>query len=172
MLLDLQIVDFLHNGKIDKKYICSKQGGDNISPKIRWNPILGAKSYALIFEDPDAPAGTFIHWFIPSIKKHINAIDSLENKITINVQNNSIINKFDVVQHNSSSGDLGYHGPCAPKDTGTHRYIFFLYALSDIISFNNVNPYTSIEFENILQRNNINIIAKDTKQYFYRYMNM
>ena len=70
--MNLKVNDFPN-----KKYICKKHEGDNVSPVISWNKILKAKSYAIIMEDPDAVGGTFIHWYIPYISNNINKIDSL-----------------------------------------------------------------------------------------------
>jgi Raf kinase inhibitor-like YbhB/YbcL family protein len=37
--------------------------GGNVSPLLRWTGApKGARSFALIVEDPDAPHGTFRHW--------------------------------------------------------------------------------------------------------------
>jgi Raf kinase inhibitor-like YbhB/YbcL family protein len=37
--------------------------GEGVSPELWWDRVEGAKSYALILEDPDAPSPTpFVHW--------------------------------------------------------------------------------------------------------------
>ena len=39
--------------------------GENTSPRLTWtNPPEGTKSFALIFDDPDAPGGTWVHWVL------------------------------------------------------------------------------------------------------------
>ena len=39
--------------------------GDDVSPALQWTGVpAGAKSLALICDDPDAPMGTWVHWVI------------------------------------------------------------------------------------------------------------
>lgn len=63
--------------------------------------------------------------------------------------------------------------PCAPVNTGTHRYIFIIYALDNILKINKDNIFvqSSIEFEKILKKNNINIINRDHKEFKYSHSN-
>ncbi len=56
---------FAHGAKIPSKYTCER--GD-VSPPLSWSGIpRETKSIALICDDPDAPAGTCIHWVIYNI---------------------------------------------------------------------------------------------------------
>ena len=55
MSLDLKSDAFLNGQSIPAKYSCI---GKNISPALTWsNPPAGTQSFALIVDDPDAPAG-------------------------------------------------------------------------------------------------------------------
>src|SRR5438105_4599360 len=39
--------------------------GEDVSPALSWTaPPAGTKSLALLMEDPDAPAGTWVHWMM------------------------------------------------------------------------------------------------------------
>ena len=69
------------------------------------------KSLALIVDDPDAPAGVWIHWVVYNIP------------ITGRIEENSIPGKQGI----NSFQKTGYGGPCPPS--GTHRYYFRMYAL-------------------------------------------
>jgi hypothetical protein len=71
------------------------------------------KRLALIVDDPDAPAGTWVHWVVFNIPK-TDVIEEGE------VPGKQGINDF---------GKLQYGGPCPPS--GTHRYFFKLYALDE-----------------------------------------
>jgi Raf kinase inhibitor-like YbhB/YbcL family protein len=73
-----------------------------------------AQSLALIFEDPDAPMGTFVHWLVWDIDPR-----------TTQIAENSL--PKEAITGTNSSGKTGYYPPCPPS--GTHHYIFKLYAL-------------------------------------------
>lgn len=68
----------------------------------------------LIFDDPDAPAGTFTYWTVWNIDPKIKEIK--EN----NVPEGAIEGMTDF-------GRSGYGGPC--PFSGLHRYTFRLYSL-------------------------------------------
>ena len=60
--LNLKTMAFKAGGTIPAKYTCS---GADISPALSWNqPPPRTQSFALIVDDPDAPAGTWVHWVI------------------------------------------------------------------------------------------------------------
>lgn len=46
-----------------KKHICKLHSRENIMPKITWTSVNNAKSYSIVFEDPDTKQGNFIHMF-------------------------------------------------------------------------------------------------------------
>ena len=104
--------DFQHNSMIPSKFTCD---GADISPRLSWEDSpSGTKSYALTIVDPDAPGGEFIHWLICDLAKDMKDID--QGKMPKDAQ--QIQNDF---------GKKDYGGPCPPS--GTHRYIFTIYAL-------------------------------------------
>ena len=108
---------FGEGGVIPSKYTCD---GENISPPLSWSGVPSeTKSFALINDDPDAPAGTWVHWVIyniPAAEKELKeGIPPKENLDNGAVQG---LNDF---------GKSGYGGPCPPG--GTHRYYFRIYAL-------------------------------------------
>ena len=173
--MNLQIHDLTKNNKINKMYICTNQGGGNISPKISWDNIFGAESYALILEDPDAVMnGTFIHWYIPYINNNILEINKLNHIFNLkkNYKKSNNIKNVELIQGKNTLGEFGYHGPCAPNKVD-HKYTFYIYALDNKLSVNNnilsINDH--IHFEEILKNNNIKIIAHDSKSFKYQYMN-
>jgi Raf kinase inhibitor-like YbhB/YbcL family protein len=165
--MNLKVIDFPN-----KKYICKKYDGDNVSPVISWNIIPKAKSYAIIMEDPDAVVGNFIHWYIPYISNNINKIDSLcfidnygiNNYLKIN------LNKLSIFFGKNSLDKYGYTGPCPPIGTGLHRYIFNIYALDNILQINenNIKIKDSKNFKNILKEQSIKCIDKSSIMYKYK----
>jgi Raf kinase inhibitor-like YbhB/YbcL family protein len=121
MVYQLTSPVFEHKQAIPEKYTCK---GKNISPELTWNnPPLGTAAYGLIVDDPDAPAGTWVHWVIYNIPGSLQGLpESIRNdKEIINIGINGI----------NSSNKYGYSGPCPPF--GTHRYFFRLFALDQIL---------------------------------------
>lgn len=52
---------FEHKGPIPKKYTCQDM---DVNPPLNIGALPeGAKSLVLIIDDPDAPGGTFVHWW-------------------------------------------------------------------------------------------------------------
>jgi len=105
---------FKHKGGIPKKFTCE---GENISPALEWkNAPKNTQSFALIVDDPDAPAGTWVHWVvfnIPGTQTHIP-----EGQLPKGAQ-----------QGTTSFKKQEYGGPCPPVGHGIHHYHFKLYAL-------------------------------------------
>ena len=162
--MNLEILDF-----INKKHICENHNGENISPSIRWTLVENAQSYAIILEDPDAVSGNFVHWYIPYICPELCGIDSL---VMTNCIGN-VLNKSRVKQGKNSLGQFGYHGPCAPKDTGIHHYIFIIYALNGMVDITKYKDISgSKEFESILKNSSIKILERDSCTFKYSYGNM
>ncbi|MBI2008878.1 YbhB/YbcL family Raf kinase inhibitor-like protein [Candidatus Saccharibacteria bacterium] len=105
---------FRDGAAIPVQYTCK---GQNVNPPLNIVDVPdGAKSLALIIHDPDAVGGDFVHW---------TAWDISASAETIAV--NSV--PAGTVQGINSAGRAGYMGPCPPAGTGTHHYIFELYAL-------------------------------------------
>ena len=102
---------FREGGNIPSKFTCD--GGDSSPPLQIADVLLGAKSLALVVDDPDAPSGLFTHWIVWNISPQTNAI--AEESAPKGVHGT---NDF---------GKSGYGGPCPPS--GTHRYYFRIFAL-------------------------------------------
>jgi Raf kinase inhibitor-like YbhB/YbcL family protein len=109
---------FAEGQPIPAKYTCD--GGD-ISPPLKWSSIpQGAKSLALICDDPDAPAGTWVHWVLYDLPATVAELpERVPTTETLSNGGKQGINDFKRV---------GYGGPCPPRG-GPHRYFFKLYAL-------------------------------------------
>jgi Raf kinase inhibitor-like YbhB/YbcL family protein len=123
MSLDLKSDAFVSGQSIPAKYSCI---GKNISPALTWSdPPAGTQTFALIVDDPDAPAGTWVHWVLFNI-----AVDkrSLPEDLPITGKN---VDPGAIYFGKNSSGNTRYDGPCPPS--GTHRYYFKLYALDSLI---------------------------------------
>ncbi len=117
MPFELTSTAFTEGDPIPTKYTCD---GQDVSPPLRWkDPPEGTQSFALINDDPDAPAGTWVHWVLYNVP---GSTLSLPEAVP------SDADLPDGSRHGQNSwGRSDYGGPCPPG--GTHRYIFKLYAL-------------------------------------------
>ena len=117
MTFTLTITAFADGGLIPAKFTCE---GANVSPELRWNDTpANTRSYALIVDDPDAPAGTFTHWVLFDMPAERSSLAEGAGAIGVAGKNDF--------------GRVGYGGPCPPRGHGPHRYYFTLHAL-DIAS--------------------------------------
>ncbi len=115
--LKLSSSAFKHNDSIPSKYTCD--GADVNPPLVIENAPLSAKSLALIVDDPDAPAGNWVHWVVWNI-------DPTTNEIRENTVPSGALQGINDFRRRD------YGGPCPPS--GTHRYFFKLYALDMMLS--------------------------------------
>jgi len=110
--MKLKSKDFEDNSSIPSEFTCD---GRDVSPQLSWEAVPGdTKSFALRVADPDAPMGTWIHWLVYDISKDVRTIE--QGGLPKGAK--QVENDF---------GMKEYGGPCPPS--GTHRYIFTLYAL-------------------------------------------
>lgn len=113
--MKLIIPAFSDGGQIPQLHTCE---GADVSPSLEWSGEPGGtQSFALIVDDPDAPAGTWNHWLLWDIPA---ATRALAQGWKPGQPGLSGTNDF---------GKRGYGGPCPPKGHGPHRYFFKLYAL-------------------------------------------
>ena len=118
MKLQLASPVFPAGEMIPKKFNCD---GPDVSPKLTWNdPPPGTQSFAVIMDDPDAPAGTWAHWVLcdlpPDAREMAEGVANQE-QLTNGAR-----------QGRNDFGKIGYGGPCPPPGK-PHRYFFKLYAL-------------------------------------------
>jgi Raf kinase inhibitor-like YbhB/YbcL family protein len=78
----------------------------------------GARSLALLMEDPDAPGGTFVHWTLYDLRPSTATLPAGDAPSGAR-------------QGENSFGHTRYDGPCPPKGDKPHRYEFILYALRE-----------------------------------------
>ena len=126
----LQLVSpvFKHNEFIPEKYTCD--GKDINPPLLIENIPSGTKSMALIVDDPDAPAGTWVHWVVWNISPDTKEMK--ESSVPEGAQQG--VNDFRKHQ---------YGGPCPPS--GTHRYFFKLYALDTMLNLGSKAKKSDLE---------------------------
>lgn len=128
MALQITSSVFKNGEMIPSKYTCD---GANSSPPLQWHDApSGTQSFALIVDDPDAPAGTWDHWLLFNIPPQVTAIAE-DEKV------------FGSEPGKNSWGHTNYGGPCPPQ--GIHRYYFKLYALDTKLSLPSSSTKATIE---------------------------
>jgi Raf kinase inhibitor-like YbhB/YbcL family protein len=91
--------------------------GENMSPPLAWQGGPPAtKSYVLVVEDLDAPAGVFGHWGV----RNLTGTGLMEGAGYGDTPN----------QARNGFGHLHYDGPAPPRHHGVHHYRFRLAALA------------------------------------------
>jgi len=114
---------FVGGQAIPRRHACD---GEDVSPELRWSSVpAGTKSFALIMDDPDAPAGTWVHWVLYDLPAELTGLPEGVPRTE------SVLGG---AKHGASWGverfeRAGYGGPCPPPGK-PHRYFFRLYALS------------------------------------------
>lgn len=104
----------------DKEFIPLKHtcDGDDVNPLLEIRNVpQGTKSLSLIIDDPDATRGIpWDHWILWNINPKTQYID--EDTVPAGA-----------LQGTTASGYMKYGGPCPPRGSKPHRYMFKLYAL-------------------------------------------
>jgi Raf kinase inhibitor-like YbhB/YbcL family protein len=120
--MKLMSIAFDEGGMIPEKYTCD---GADVSPPLKWDTLPeGTKSLSLICDDPDAPAGAWVHWVYYDIPL---STEGIPEDVTPDDRP-----AFGGIQGINDFRRIGYGGPCPPG--GTHRYYFKLYALDTLLN--------------------------------------
>lgn len=122
MAFDLRSPAFSSGGAIPVKHTCDSP---EVSPPLQWSdPPAKTTSFALIVDDPDAPAGTWVHWVLHGLPGTLRELpEGIPPKDTLPGLGTQGVNDF---------GRVGYGGPCPPRGPA-HRYFFKLYALDTLL---------------------------------------
>lgn len=133
------------NGRLQDRFTAYH---DNLSPPLSWTLVLDAESYAIVVEDPDAPAEEpFVHWMIWNIPGQTT---SLPPGLP---QRSRLDHPKGAIQGRNSKGGLGYFGPRPPAGHGPHHYHFELFALDRMLTMGPDTPLP--ELVNVLKGNTI-----------------
>jgi Raf kinase inhibitor-like YbhB/YbcL family protein len=110
---------FSDGGAIPRRFTCE---GENLSPPLRWSDAPAeTRSFAVLCDDPDAPAGTWHHWA---------AYDIPTDRATLAEGAGRSGGAAGLKQAVNDFSRAGYGGPCPPHGHGPHHYHFRLLALS------------------------------------------
>lgn len=93
--------------------------GDDVSPELQLLGVPpGARTLAIVVDDPDAPGGTFTHWTVWNLAPDLKSLPR-----------GAEVRGFGGAQGENDFGGTRYQGPKPPS--GTHRYFFRVFALDD-----------------------------------------
>lgn len=110
---------------MDAKYTCE---GQDLSPPLSWTGVpAGAKSLALICDDPDAPDPsaprmTWVHWVLYNLPPATQGLPEGVKPTQL---------PSGTAEGTNDWRRTGYGGPCPP--IGRHRYFFKIYALDTVL---------------------------------------
>jgi Raf kinase inhibitor-like YbhB/YbcL family protein len=116
---------FAPNGEIPVQHTC--EGADR-SPALAWSGVPeGARSLALVVDDPDAPdpkapRTTWVHWVLYGIPASASGLPEGVRAAALPTGTRAGLNDWK---------RPGYGGPCPP--IGRHRYFHKLYALDVVL---------------------------------------
>ena len=122
-VMQLTSAAFAEGAAIPNKYTCE---GQDVSPPLSWSGLPGgARSLALIVDDPDAPDPaaprmTWVHWVLYNLPPQSQGLPEGAASLSAGTK-----------QGRSDFGRTGYGGPCPP--VGRHRYFHKLYALDTVL---------------------------------------
>lgn len=116
--MQLESTAFENDSPIPARY---SGEAEDVSPQLSWTGAPeGARSFAVICHDPDAPLigkrGTygFVHWTLYNIPGAVNELPE---------------GCADYTTGQNDFGNTGYGGPMPPEGHGVHKYYFWVLAL-------------------------------------------
>lgn len=145
MTLQITSTAFTHGSSMPALYTCE---GKNISPPLAWLGIpAGAKSLALIVDDPDAPDPAapkmiWVHWVLYNIPPTVTGLAE-----AIDPKDLPTGTPTSTKEGLSDWKRTGYGGPCPP--IGRHRYFHKLYALDTVLP--DLNKPTKAQLEKAME---------------------
>jgi hypothetical protein len=137
---------FVMGTSIPARFTCK---GPNDSPQLTWSAgPAGTASYALIVDDPDAPAGDWVHWMVFNLPPDVTELKEAQPK-NFKLPNGA-------VQAMNDFGKPGYGGPCPPPGK-PHRYFFKVFALDTKLALN-----SSVSKKELLKAMEGHVVAQGT----------
>lgn len=100
--------------------------GPDLSPPLEWSDVpQGTNAFALLVEDPDAAAGSWVHWLLYDLPAETRCLPEGVSPTETLPRGGA--------QGKNDFGRIGYGGPSPPPGR-PHRYVFRLYALSSRVN--------------------------------------
>jgi Raf kinase inhibitor-like YbhB/YbcL family protein len=112
--LALSSTAFASGEAIPLEHTCD---GADVSPPLAWGAVPQA-TVELAISVTDTDANGFVHWVLAGLEPTVQAL-------AVGVVPD------EAVQTLNQGGTSGWKGPCPPKGSGVHHYVFTLYALTE-----------------------------------------
>lgn len=143
---------FEDDGLVPPRHTCD---GEDVSPPLSWAEAPeGTRAYALVMDDPDAPLRTWVHWVVYNIPADVQSLaEALPAESELDTGAEQGVNSW---------GRTGYGGPCPPS--GTHHYVFTLYALDAAIDL----PPAKTGKQDVLEAIEGHVLARTTLTGLYK----
>jgi Raf kinase inhibitor-like YbhB/YbcL family protein len=125
MALGISSPSFRHGAEIPTRHTCE---GEDASPALEWSSVPeGARSLALIVDDPDAPdprapKTVWVHWVLYNLPAAAGRLAEGVAAKDLPTGTREGLNDWK---------RTGFGGPCPP--VGRHRYFHKLYALDVVL---------------------------------------
>jgi Raf kinase inhibitor-like YbhB/YbcL family protein len=117
--MTLTSTDIAPDKPIPAAHIYPRCGGRNISPDLMWSGVpMAAKSLVLTMIDVDVKPSQWSHWIVVDLPPTTTSLPQGVHSLPGNAK--AIVSNF---------GDSGYAGPCPPRGTGVHHYVFTIWAM-------------------------------------------
>jgi Raf kinase inhibitor-like YbhB/YbcL family protein len=140
--MHLSSTAFSEGQTIPTKFTCS---GPDVSPPLSWSGAPSTtKTFALIMDDPDAPAGTWVHWVVYNIPANVTEFTENAPYLWRQWRDKAEQHVMPPLEGRNSFGKIGYGGPCPPPGK-PHRYFFKLYALDTKLDLKPVPTKSDLE---------------------------
>ena len=116
--------DFADGGTLPLAQVAASHGGEGRSPRLEWDAVDGAVSYAVSCFDPDAPTMSgFWHWNVYNLPAECTGLDAgAGTGDTADLPADSALGYNEALTRE-------YLGAAPPAGHGPHRYFFTVTAL-------------------------------------------
>ena len=124
----------------------------NLSPALSWTTSGTAPeglSYILFVHDSLPVAGNWVHWILSGIPKSFTNLPQGIRSYTNSNMTSVTVNGQTLNQYSNSYEHIGYFGPFTSAPTGTHRYHFTLYAVTNSFTAPTYNNNSSVYYVNV-----------------------
>jgi len=125
MAFTLRSPAFQDGAEIPARHTCQ---GEDVSPALSWSGVPeGARSLALVVDDPDAPdprapTTTWVHWVLYDMPPSASGLPEAVSRSALPAGTREGLNDW---------RRTGWGGPCPP--VGRHRYFVKLLALDTLL---------------------------------------